>query len=762
MVSAQPQKHIPNNSLTLFLFFILLTLLASCTPPNRPTFIDDSGNPIATETLRLLCFSTETDTTPTADINITTDTNGKPVDPLPETCNFVAAMRPIHTQPSAYPDHDGPAFTVYETSWTPGQNERQSTSDKVIIHQDTTIVLFDVVVSLAWTPNPDSNYLTQLETGFREASNYLANLTEGQMAFGTVTVHTGGEKWLNADIRVLAANDLRPSAFVGGIAPVPTSYVSPVNNFKYEYTPAAIFLGRYWNGDNANDAATGSWDQPDAYRTLVHEWGHYALFLYDEYRLDTSGNLTYCTCDDLPAGVCTPPNLQASAMAFHYEAQELWHPVVHNTPPACKQTQQWLAHGKSDWEALDSWYQILGLPIDPIQMVSTLSPSLNNSLLLNLFAYQAISGGAAASTTDVTVNVDVPVATGETAVVHVYTLKNNTNRIPEQILYEGTVIVPDTAVSPPTITLLGISPTDTIHFMADHYNSTGGKRSFMSTPSPANGDTIPLTPTPFLANLDVTYQVTGSDITSLTIYLTQTNTTTPPLAHLCQPDANIGCNEPTWQTTMTLDTEGRWTATFTPRPGTTSFPRYLILRVVSEDGEFIRWVMDGGGVGPAHDRADAPLRDGNLMVDAQILPDTLDCNRVMLMPAANGNALTLLDGFAPVAVPMDVDVVMANGANCTSEEAGTREIPAPVSFSLAYNLSDLSEVGIRSSLLSILQWQQSALLIEGGWTPIGAIKLAKEVVGAEQQEIRPSPGIRIAPTTPLQTDGIFILTTSEQ
>src|SRR5690606_26555778 len=94
-------------------------------------------------------------------------------------------------------------------------------------------------------------------------------------------------------LRFLASNDYLPSAYVGGMVEAATVYSDTI------YAPAAIFLGRHWNGVTASDPVSGAWSQPNAYRTLVHEWAHYALFLYDEYR-QLDGESVYCTCNGLP------------------------------------------------------------------------------------------------------------------------------------------------------------------------------------------------------------------------------------------------------------------------------------------------------------------------------------------------------------------------------------------------------------------------------------------------------------------------------
>jgi hypothetical protein len=80
------------------------------------------------------------------------------------------------------------------------------------------------VASLDWQPAPGNPFLQELRAGLLAASGYLFDVTEGQMAFGELTLHTDGRSWQGADLRFLRANDYRPTAYVGGIVPEPIQY----------------------------------------------------------------------------------------------------------------------------------------------------------------------------------------------------------------------------------------------------------------------------------------------------------------------------------------------------------------------------------------------------------------------------------------------------------------------------------------------------------------------------------------------------------
>ncbi len=126
------------------------------------------------------------------------------------------------------------------------------------------LCLFNVIVALEWYPTKE--YMRQLKWGFRRASDFLYDVTDGRMAFGQVVF--GGQELMHcADVQILASNQLHPRSWVGGL-----------HNEK-KYTPICIGRGT-WPSRNG---VSIPWDEPEAYRTLIHEWGHYALELRDQY-----------------------------------------------------------------------------------------------------------------------------------------------------------------------------------------------------------------------------------------------------------------------------------------------------------------------------------------------------------------------------------------------------------------------------------------------------------------------------------------------
>jgi len=110
----------------------------------------------------------------------------------------------------------------------------------------------------------DSAFLASLQRGFAAASTYLYDVTDGQMTFGRVQILGGVSRmstaWTSADMVVFDQPEFHPRAAFDG--------VSLAGYF-------AMFFGTTWAGVSP--------DHSNYYNAIVHEFGHYALRLWDEY-----------------------------------------------------------------------------------------------------------------------------------------------------------------------------------------------------------------------------------------------------------------------------------------------------------------------------------------------------------------------------------------------------------------------------------------------------------------------------------------------
>lgn len=225
-----------------------------------------------------------------------------------------------------------------------------------------------LIVSIEWQPSQQDTFrestgstcttFTQaslqdmLTVALKETSQALYQTTKGEVWIGQYSVYTNGEHWNDADIRILANNDYRPTAFLGGFE----NSIRTVDTHagKAHFTPAAIMLGRLWNGINAQ---CGLWSKLQGIQTLNHELGHHILGLHDGYAPDAaSANYTYCssTSNDLSAE--SPRNLllNDSLMSYHYRANKLRGAAANAYH--CDNTPQTLMYALDDWKTVEMLY----------------------------------------------------------------------------------------------------------------------------------------------------------------------------------------------------------------------------------------------------------------------------------------------------------------------------------------------------------------------------------------------------------------------
>jgi hypothetical protein len=272
----------------------------------------------------------------------------------------LTALQPLAETPTYREGHEGWAYRTYITNIelaASGDPQSfvvtQPGAQTLTVRAGSMLVLFNLVVSIEWDATDD--YMEEIAQAAQSASDYLYDMSDGQMAFGNVAIYDNGEYWADADIQVSTKNIVRPHAYVGGITSDDKSHV--------------IRVGRGWDGHSGNQ---GRWDEPIGFRTLGHEFGHYALYLYDEYfaySFDRNGDLageipSYCTGleNRNPAGDAT----NASLMDYQYTSSELSaRGVAGMWSSSCEMTAQWQLNptanvytddGESTWETIARKY----------------------------------------------------------------------------------------------------------------------------------------------------------------------------------------------------------------------------------------------------------------------------------------------------------------------------------------------------------------------------------------------------------------------
>ena len=206
------------------------------------------------------------------------------------------------------------------------------------IRQANVLVGFNIVVSVEWDAN--ISYLEQLRQGFLHASDYLYDATDGQMIFERVTLYDNAQHWTDADYRIEANNKVRPNSPVGQILTSDSS--------RSEF-------GRGWD----RLQGVSSYDQPDGFRTFVHEFGHYGLGLWDSYtRLDSRGiRIEGADCTSPIIETNNTSDINATLMDYQFSADKLAMKGVNGLwSTQCEQTEQYQRLHESDWETVFNTY----------------------------------------------------------------------------------------------------------------------------------------------------------------------------------------------------------------------------------------------------------------------------------------------------------------------------------------------------------------------------------------------------------------------
>jgi uncharacterized protein YegL len=187
---------------------------------------------------------------------------------------------------------------------------------------------FDIIVSLSW--EADATQLADVEGRFTQASQLLHDVTDGAMRFGTVTIFDGGvgKEFADVDITLGAGTASAPSG------------------------PGIFGVSFHLFTDDDIYPAAGS-EEADTWQTIVHEFGHYAFNVKDEY--SGSGTSPECVVPT-PATACIMDNYKSAA---YQNASELCWSGNHDPDG---DTSQEISHGQSCWSRLDDLYPTIAAP----------------------------------------------------------------------------------------------------------------------------------------------------------------------------------------------------------------------------------------------------------------------------------------------------------------------------------------------------------------------------------------------------------------
>ena len=216
------------------------------------------------------------------------------------------------------------------------------------------LLLFNLDVSLEWDARNDGAFLDSLGQAIRHSSELLYQVTDGQAALGDVRIFQNKERWNTADIVMYADNGVRPSATIGGIVSQPISDTIKARAVDDVFIPGQVRVGPNWDpfGESREELSQDWW------RALAHEYGHYLLFLPDNYLgLNPDPKKPYLIRTDC----------RGSFMTTAYDADYARFIDGKGKPPTdwgtdCENTLAARLSGRSDWETITKLYPVLKAP----------------------------------------------------------------------------------------------------------------------------------------------------------------------------------------------------------------------------------------------------------------------------------------------------------------------------------------------------------------------------------------------------------------
>jgi len=199
----------------------------------------------------------------------------------------VWAKKKVYTEPAVKPGHEAVGNAMYVlwmdtktllksgSTWDWQPHKVSGTTGDIDLDLAHPLFKWNLVVSLQWNAPADEWPL--IRQTLSEAADWFYNVSDGQMTLGNVAVYDAKQRWFPAaDYRIEAETWLR--AFTGW----------PIATYSK--------LLRMWIGGGVRFPLSwpcrvelGSADVLYDERVCIHELGHYALGLYDEYE-DGNGN----------------------------------------------------------------------------------------------------------------------------------------------------------------------------------------------------------------------------------------------------------------------------------------------------------------------------------------------------------------------------------------------------------------------------------------------------------------------------------------
>ncbi|MCD6559416.1 MAG: hypothetical protein J7K57_06040 [Palaeococcus sp.] len=223
-------------------------------------------------------------------------------------------------------DHDGITDDRedYDGDYTSNYQELQI--GKNLTKRD--IFGFHFVISADFDMNED--YLNKLITGFKKASEYIYDYTDGYAFIAEIKIYDNYGHGGDANIIIGEGNaDSRDDEYWPHVAPSPDAL------FGYRTHTGAIYLPQFFYFKTP--------DNPDYYHAIGHEIGHYGFGFDDEYLHPDGSEIS-------------SSSRMHTVMADPYNYDEISTPRDYENPLYDTNTLQWKRYQKSCWELFFELY----------------------------------------------------------------------------------------------------------------------------------------------------------------------------------------------------------------------------------------------------------------------------------------------------------------------------------------------------------------------------------------------------------------------
>jgi hypothetical protein len=212
-------------------------------------------------------------------------------------------------------------------------------------------ILFEanLVVSFEW--DIDESELLKFIQGLQQASNFLIDVTDTYMHFRHIRMFKNGVNWDSCDIRIYdetaddTSDESWPAAHVGG--------------YRSGDPARHIRMPRMLDADQSKPNPPVGPEHPTWYRSLIHEWGHYGLSCWEEYK-DANGVNYSEDGNGIPQG----PD---SIMNYQYVFSELTTEISYQqwTPPNGVTTEHYDREDECCWKTFfDNYIDVIWFDLD--------------------------------------------------------------------------------------------------------------------------------------------------------------------------------------------------------------------------------------------------------------------------------------------------------------------------------------------------------------------------------------------------------------